>query len=169
MAKIELLVPKILIWEGGFVQDPLDKGGATNMGVTIATYRQVFGENQSIDNLKALTVAEFLMVLKRFYWDRWKADQIKTQCIADILVDWVWCSGKWGIIMPQRILNTDDDGVVGPITIAKINCADQYMLLSDIVCCRHKFIDDLIKAHPDQKRFEKGWKNRINDFEKFTK
>ena len=33
------LVPFILSWEGGFVNDPDDVGGATNKGITIATWR----------------------------------------------------------------------------------------------------------------------------------
>ena len=41
MAKVNLLLPFILRWEGGFVNDPMDKGGATNKGVTIATWRKV--------------------------------------------------------------------------------------------------------------------------------
>lgn len=32
------LAPFILKWEGGFINDPDDLGGATNMGVTIGTY-----------------------------------------------------------------------------------------------------------------------------------
>lgn len=36
MADYKLLVPFIRKWEGGFVNDPYDKGGATNAGVTIA-------------------------------------------------------------------------------------------------------------------------------------
>jgi hypothetical protein len=31
--------------------------------------------------------------LKSLYWDKWKADQIKSQSVANILVDWVWASG----------------------------------------------------------------------------
>ena len=38
MAKVELLAPYIRKWEGGFVNDPADSGGATNMGVTIGTF-----------------------------------------------------------------------------------------------------------------------------------
>ena len=38
MASIDKLIPFILKWEGGFVNDPTDRGGATNKGVTIATY-----------------------------------------------------------------------------------------------------------------------------------
>jgi hypothetical protein len=34
------------------------------------------------------------------YWDKWKADKIENQSIANLLVDWVWTSGKWGIIFP---------------------------------------------------------------------
>jgi lysozyme family protein len=41
MAKIEFLAPKIARWEGGFVNDKFDKGGATNMGITLATWKQV--------------------------------------------------------------------------------------------------------------------------------
>ena len=38
MADIKNLIPFILKWEGGFANDPTDRGGATNKGVTIATY-----------------------------------------------------------------------------------------------------------------------------------
>lgn len=37
MANINKLKPFILKWEGGFVDDPADLGGATNKGVTIGT------------------------------------------------------------------------------------------------------------------------------------
>jgi len=35
--------------------------------------------------------------MKKNFWDKWKADLIKDQSIANILVDWVWGSGKYGI------------------------------------------------------------------------
>jgi len=31
-------LPFVLQWEGGYVNDPQDSGGATNRGVTYATY-----------------------------------------------------------------------------------------------------------------------------------
>jgi lysozyme family protein len=37
MADVDKLLPFILKWEGRFVDDPADKGGATNMGVTLKT------------------------------------------------------------------------------------------------------------------------------------
>ena len=39
MANVYKLAPWILKWEGGFVNDPDDLGGATNMGVTIGTWK----------------------------------------------------------------------------------------------------------------------------------
>ena len=41
MANVDILLPFILKYEGGFVNDPADSGGATNKGVTIATWRSV--------------------------------------------------------------------------------------------------------------------------------
>lgn len=40
MADVRKLAPFILKWEGGFVNDPDDLGGATNMGVTIGTWNR---------------------------------------------------------------------------------------------------------------------------------
>ena len=39
MADVKKLAPFIQRWEGGFVDDPDDLGGATYMGVTITTYK----------------------------------------------------------------------------------------------------------------------------------
>ena len=39
MADINVLAPFILSWEGGFGNHPADRGGATNKGVTIATWK----------------------------------------------------------------------------------------------------------------------------------
>ena len=169
MAKVELLAPIIFKWEGGFVNDPVDRGGATNKGVTIATWRAVGYDKDGdgdidIEDLRKLTVEDATIVLKKTYWDRWKADEIHNQSIANILVDWVWGSGIWGIKIPQRILGVVDDGVVGPKTIAAINSADQSELFKKIWLSRKDFLNGIVKNNPSQQRFIKGWINRLNDF-----
>jgi lysozyme family protein len=170
MAKIELLVPKILKWEGGYVNDPLDAGGATNKGVTLATWRHV-GHDKDGDgdidaaDIKLLSVEDATMVLKKFFWDKWHADDIKSQAVAEILVDWVWGSGVWGIKIPQRILGVAQDGNVGPLTLKRVNeYPNQQELFNKIKQARIEFIDGIIKRKPSQVRFEKGWKNRINSY-----
>ena len=170
MAKVELLAPKILQWEGGFVNDPSDHGGATNMGVTIATWKQVGYDKDGdgdidTDDIRLLTRADATIVLKKYYWDRWKADQIFNQSVADILVDWVWCSGKWGVVIPQRLLRVNNDGLVGPETIAAVNVSKQGDFHMKIRNARLAFINDIIRRDPSQVRFKQGWINRLNSFQ----
>ena len=165
---ITLLAPIVVKWEGGYVNDPLDKGGATNMGITLDTWKHV-GYDKNNDkvinaiDIKLLDKRDFKAVLRK-YWDKWRADEIKNQSIADILVDWYWGSGKWGIIIPQRLMGLTQDGIVGPKTIAAINKADQKKLFETIFAARIKFLNDIVKNNPSQKRFIKGWLNRLNDF-----
>lgn len=170
MANVNKLVPFILRWEGGFVNDPADLGGATNMGVTIGTWRQVGYDKTGdgvidVEDLKLLTADEVVnKVLKPHYWDRWKADKINNQSLAEILVDWVWASGRHGIVRPQRILGVSADGIVGPKTLEALNgYPDQRRLFDLFKEDRMRFVDEIVKARPANKRFEKGWKRRIND------
>lgn len=168
MADISKLAPIILKWEGGFVNDPVDKGGATNMGITIATWRQVGYDKDGdgdidVQDMKLLDKKDFERVL-RIYWDRWKADKINNQSLANILVDWVWGSGAWGIKIPQRILNVAQDGVVGKGTLAAVNSADPQKLFNQLYAARVNFLDGIVVRNPSQKRFIKGWKNRLTDF-----
>ena len=169
MADVNKLAPYILKWEGGFVDHKADKGGATNMGVTIATWRQNGydkdgdGDIDVID-LKLLTKQDVInRILKPHYWDRWKADQIVSQPIANILVDWVWGSGKWGIIIPQRLLGVEADGVAGQQTITAVNKQSPADLFARIKTARLTFLNDIVKNNPSQRVFLKGWINRLND------
>lgn len=168
MADINSLAQKILKWEGGFVNNVNDKGGATNMGVTIATWKAVGydkDEDGDIDenDIKLLDEIDFKVVLKK-YWDRWQADKINNQSIANILVDWVWASGKWGIVIPQRLLGVTADGIVGTRTITAVNAQNQKIFFENIFRARTEFIHNIIVNNPSQKVFERGWMNRLMDF-----
>ena len=169
MAKLDLFAPKILRYEGGFVNDPKDRGGATNMGVPLSTWRTVGYDKDGdgdidADDIRILSKADALSVLRLNYWNRWKADQINNQSIAEILVDWVWGSGKWGIVIPQRILKVIDDGIVGMGTLFAVNNVNQRGLHASIFQTRKTFIEELVKNHPDQLKFFNGWMNRLNNF-----
>lgn len=168
MADIKLLNPIVRKWEGSFVNDPLDSGGATNMGITIATWKAVGYDKTGdgvidIADMKLLTPDDFNLVLRK-YWDRWKADKIENQSVANILVDWVWGSGKWGIVIPQRVLGVTQDGVVGDKTIDAVNAQNQKDFFDKIYAERVTFLNNIVKRNITQRRFIKGWLNRLADF-----
>lgn len=162
MANSKILEPFIIKWEGGFVNDKDDLGGATNMGVTLATYRSVFGIKKTVNDLKRMTMVQWGVIFKKYYWDKWKADDIKDQNVANILVDWVWASGAYGIKIPQRILGVDVDGIVGSKTIAAVNARDGRDLFDTIKQERKDFIERICQTRPQNIKFKKGWLNRIN-------
>lgn len=159
MANAKLLQPFILRWEGGFVNDPLDRGGATNKGITIGTFRQFYGKDATVEQLKNITDEQWLHIFKSGYWNPWKADEIVNQSIANIVVDWAWASGPGtSIKQVQGVLGVAADGIVGPKTLATINSADQRTLFADIHAARLKFVENIVRRDPTQARFLKGWK-----------
>lgn len=169
MANIKLLVPKILKWEGGYVNDPKDPGGATNMGVTIGTWKTVgYDKNHDgkIDetDIKLLTPDDATMVLKKFYWDKIHGDDITSQSIAEIWTDWVWASGSTAIKRVQKILGISPDGNVGQQTLSLVNTKTPKELFESIKQDRLSFIDQIIKVNPNLEKFRKGWINRINSY-----
>ena len=193
-SKIEKLAPIVAKWEGGYVDDPMDRGGATNMGITINAWR-LLGYDKNNDgiidktDMKLLTKDDFKFVLRK-YWNKWQADKIINQSIANILVDWYWGSGKWGIVIPQRDLlgfkGDDIDGVVGNGTLTRLNTKIQEnpkKVFDEIFALRvkylHTIVNNSVRAYEKkigrkatqkerlkntQERFLKGWLNRLNDF-----
>lgn len=172
MAKVEILAPYIKKWEGGFANDPADRGGATNKGVTIATFEAYCKAKSlprpNVERLKRMTDDEWLDILKTMFWDRWQADKIKSQKLANILVDWVWGSGVYGIKIPQRILGVNQDGIVGNKTLEALNAQDPDKLFQVIYEARKKYLNDITISRPINKRFLKGWLNRLEDIRRLS-
>ena len=189
MANIDKLIPFILKWEGGFVNDPTDRGGATNKGVTLATYEAYCKRKgyprPTVERLKNIPDAHWREIVKTMFWDKWKADDIHSQKVANILVDWVWGSGIHGIKKPQALLGVKVDGIVGDKTLSAVNFADPEELFDAIYQERVKFLNAIVsnsvaayekkigrKATDaellkyTQKRFIKGWLNRLQDIKK---
>lgn len=168
MAQYNKLIPHILKWEGGWGNDPVDKGGPTMKGVTLATYTiYCYSKGRPTPTqkqLKAITKDEWEDIFKSMFWDKWKADEIKSQSIANLLVDWTWTSGQPGIKYPQQVLGVVADGKVGPKTLAALNnYPNQKELWQKLWNRRKKHFEAIVTANPSQKKFLKGWLNRLND------
>ena len=125
-------------------------------GIKAAKRAKAMGKLQSDEK------AKLLAILKEEYWDRWKADQIENQSVANLLVDWVWGSGEWGIKYPQTVLGVRADGKVGPKTLGALNSAEQSTIFAKL-WKRRKQHFELLAKKPGQSMWLKGWLNRLND------
>lgn len=185
MANVENIVPFIIQFEAGidpaglsgeqlfekarrtgYANDPDDTGGATMVGVTLVTYtaycRKKGYPKPTIERLRAMPYAQWLDILKTMYWDRCRADEIANQSVAELLVDWVWASGKYGITIPQKTLGVAADGIVGPVTLAAINAQDPATLFTRIMAQRKAYINRICVSRPANNKFKKGWLRRLN-------
>lgn len=167
MARCDILWPFIKSFEGGFSNHPLDKGGATNMGVTLSTWKKQGYDKDGdgdidIDDLRLLTEADAKAIFKKNYWGRWKASSIKDQSLANILVDWVWGSGAYGIKIPQRMLKVTVDGIVGPKTIAALNDRNPKLFFAELHKEREEYFKRICQVTPTNKVFLKGWMRRLD-------
>jgi len=169
MANFNSYVPKLKALEGygKYTNNPVDKGGATMSGITLRTFRQFYGQNQTVDNLKAMTEAQWREIIKRGYWDIVKADYIEDQAVAEIIVDWAVNSGPAIVKKVQVIIGVTADGIVGACTIGTINRANARWLFEEIKKARIEFFKRIAAADPSQRAFLKGWINRINSFNYF--
>lgn len=105
-----------------------------------------------------MTLQQWEYIFKKYYWNRWKADNIKDKWIAYLLVDWVWTSGSYGITKVQKYLGLTADGIVGNQTINKINSMNGKELFTVLWKLREQFIKGLKQFD----RYGKGWLRRLN-------
>lgn len=172
MANFDVLFPVILRMEGGYTNDKSDKGGATNKGVTLATFtawRKSQGKRTpTIAQLKALTDKEAKAIYKTLFWDKWMADGIRSQAVANIVVDWYINSGTKAVKRVQTMLGTKSDGIVGKITLALLN-AQGDSIFDRIFDARVAFYHAIVDTDPTQQKFLNGWMNRLRTIKDITR
>lgn len=154
----------VLKYEGGYVNDPDDPGGMTNMGITAQTYAEFTGRRLSTiteKEMQELTKTQVKPIYKRKYWDACKCDQLPSG--LDLLVfDFAVNSGPARAIKElQKCLRVEVDGILGAITLKHIDTFPLDQIIKEYAEARRDFLRNL-KTFP---KFGKGWISRVDKVE----
>lgn len=164
--------------EGGYSNDPDDRGGATNLGITQSTLdrarKQMPDLPESVRDLTRELAAEIYRVL---YWEASKADMMPYP-LSTLHFDAAVNHGVGGAAkLLQRTINNyaakagldvrvEVDGAVGPKTLSALcQCLDltgNVSLICEIYCNqREAYYKSIVENNPSQSVFLKGWLNRL--------
>lgn len=161
MSNFERAIPLILKHEGGYVDHPRDPGGATNKGITLATFRRYIKPSGTKADLRRLTEAQAVIVYKRQYWDAVLADVLPIgldYSVADFAVN----SGPSRAARElQRIVAVPVDGKVGPLTVAAARRQDTAEVINRLNDRRLSFMRS-IRGGSLWKTFGRGWQTRVD-------
>ena len=154
--------------EGGFVDDPEDHGGRTNHGITQDTLNAYCLEAniQSMD-VKDLDWLRAFLCYEMFFWNRYRANLIENQTLAENYFDCLINSGPHtaGILLQQAAgMPEPHDGIVGSGTIASVNAAPAADVNAALVDLRKATYRAIVESHPDQEKFLNGWLARADRF-----
>lgn len=166
------ILDMIIANEGGFVDHPDDRGGATKYGITIKTLRTWRGSSVTVDDVRALSKDEAREIYRQRYVRKPRFDAIRDGRLRAQVIDaGVLAGPAQAARMLQRAAGATADGVVGPRTLAAVNRADP-------VALNNKFMVERIlhlaktaarrmdsRGNPiDQRAFLVGWMNRATKF-----
>lgn len=146
--------------EGGYADNPLDKGGETNFGISTARYPDL--------DIRSLTKDDAKKIYKRDFWDKNRLYLIRNQKIANLSLDTIVHHGR-GVRILQKALNKSGknvtvDNKMGPQTRGALNSVAPNLFLNNAVDERVKYMRELIGNDPSQKVFLTGWLRRARSF-----
>lgn len=143
--------------EGGFVNNPKDPGGMTNLGVTRSVWQAYLKRDVSEVEMRALTPELVKPFYKAYYWDRIKGDNLPDgvdYAAYDLAVN----SGPHRAAQYlQQIAGVTADGMIGPKSLEAIQSCDAKET-ADAICDMRL---DFLKKLSTFDTFGKGWSRRV--------
>lgn len=158
--------------EGGYVHDPDDPGGETYKGIARSRNPKWAGWI-NIDLLK--NTANFPKNLENDadlqqkirdlyeanYWDKIRGDEIIDQDIAESIFDFAVNAGpRTSSKLAQMAVNEKTDGVIGPVTLAKINADDKRAFLAVFALAKIGRYVHICENRQNSRKYFYGWVRR---------
>lgn len=183
MLSVRKIAEEIVAREGGYVNDPDDPGGATNMGVTLATMRRLGldldGDGRiTQSDVRRLTRKDAVDIFLRHYFEGPKLAKLPEAIQASVF-DMYVNSGANAVKILQRLLrdmglSVAVDGIVGPQTAeaAALAAARAPEHLADAYgIARRNYYYSLGDRRPSLRKFARrrsggkgGWITRAENF-----
>ncbi len=143
------LIERVLVHEGGYVNDPRDPGGETRWGIS--------QRNHPTLNVKTMTRDEAVATYRRLYWRPLHGDAMH-KAVAFVLLDAAVNHGmRRAVAWLQKIVGTPEDGTVGVRTLAAVQAADPVAVVLAFHARRLAFYTDLDTFSS----FGRGWTRRM--------
>lgn len=161
--RFERALEFVLRWEGRFVNHPADPGGATNRGITQATYDRWRRENNlPARSVRELTEEETHGIYRALYWERGRCGELPER-VGFVHFDGCVNHGRKNAAkLLQRTLKVADDGAVGSETLGAAAAANDQATALALVEARREFYQGVVVANPSKAVFLKGWLNRMD-------
>ena len=146
----------VLKHEGGFVDHPKDPGGMTNLGVTKKVWEEWVGHPVTEKDMRELTPEIVAPMYEMRYWRTSYCEKLPRG--LDLLVFSMAVNAGAGrsVKLLQDSIGLVMDGIIGPITMARINEANVETLIDKFSETREDYYKGL-KLFPV---FGKGWLSR---------
>lgn len=148
----------VLQSEGGYVNNPEDRGGATNKGVTQHVY-DVWRMEQGRggQSVKLLSIPETGTIYAQLYWAPCKCDQLPSG-VDYAVFDFAVNSGvNRACRFLQRAVGAAEDGDIGPATLAAVKAIPPRNIINTLCAERVAFL----KTLSNFPTFGEGWLDRV--------
>lgn len=163
-------VSVVLKHEGFFSNDPDDPGGATKYGISLR-YLKKSGKGDfdndgdvDIDDIKKMSIEDAKRLYKKDWWDKYRYKNISSLFIATKVLDLSVNMGAhqahqllqravWAV--DKKAYSIKDDGILGDITLSKVDTLNDYVLLPAFRAEAAGFYRSLNRT-----KFIRGWLNR---------
>lgn len=159
------VITRLLAREGGFVDHPYDRGGATNMGITIHTLSLHRNIDCTPEDVACLSEDEARDIYYQSYWVRPGFSTLDLHpVLVELIFDTAVHSGaRTAVKMLQTVVGVTTDGVLGKVTRTAASQLDQLDLACRFLAHRMSYLGRLITKYPNQSVFAHGWYNRLGE------